>query len=354
MTELTYWDDLKAYTRKAARLQSMNIHPSGPRDVDVDPGFEDPLMQYVTIYDVVERRYAGFSNAEQQLWYGSSNPKHWQARKEFNGLRDTWDVETWLTVFLIHRATGSGASFAHDHGFRNSILPEFGEHCRTSSDVVEYWLEQARSGRALFTSIGNQPPPFPKPTSDWPRASDAYMAVHARDLVRDVVDHLFRRHHNGPAPIRHVVDIANEWNHRREIKRFNFVYTAWVMDIAEYFPTLVDPHSHCYYGKNALESMSLVASGVKDARLKTADLVMDQYVFWFQSEFPHLTAYPMSLEDVLCDYVRYVEAYVPKGYEHLEPWQIQNRSLVHHPVKHRSYHDHLARHDIASIYGVAT
>ena len=38
-----------------------------------------------------------------------------------------WDRVEWFFVFLLHRITGSGASFEADHGYRNSILPEIAE-----------------------------------------------------------------------------------------------------------------------------------------------------------------------------------------------------------------------------------
>jgi hypothetical protein len=37
---------------------------------------------------------------------------------------------------------------------------------------------------------------------------------------------------------------------------------------------------------------------------------------------------------------------VPKGYEHLKPWQVTNKSLIPHHTKHWTYNKHLEAHNV--------
>ena len=294
----------------------------------------DPLMHFITIYDCVERRYAGFSNALQQVWFGSDNPKRWQIDARFDGAREQLSELDWLWVFLVHRVTGSGASFSHDHGFRNSIVSDMVLAGPQAGDMKKYLIKEMNSGRAVFTSIGNQIPPFPKPVAPFRRGSDLYLSEVAPRLCYDMWRWL-RAQTTRPG-VQQVADQACALHREYGVKQFKFVLTAWAMDVAEYFATMCDPHSHVHYGKNALESLDLLFNY---AGKRNHEAAMDYVV-------EHLAGTgvsreilrPYSLEDVLCDYVRYVERYVPKGYEHLRKHHVENASLVDHPNRHASYH----------------
>jgi hypothetical protein len=72
----------------------------------------------------------------------------------------------WFYLFMIHRVTGSGASFSYDHGFRNSILADMAMNADNMIHMRNYVLSEMRTGRPIFTSIGNQIPQFPKPTNN--------------------------------------------------------------------------------------------------------------------------------------------------------------------------------------------
>ena len=342
-----HWDNFVQYYDKCVTLQQININSLHGRDTSEDLHVDDPLMHYITIYDVVERRFAGFSNAIQQVWFGSQNPKRWQIDAAFDDVSFRNDEEAWLMLFLIHRLTGSGASFSYDHGFRNSILNDMAKACDTAADMVRFTVEALQSGRAVFTSIGNQIPPFPKPQGPYARAGEYYIAEFALDLVRDLLRHL--KVWQKSKSIRDVVEWIHEWHSVRGIKRFHFVMTAFVMDIAEYMPHYIDRYSRVNYGANAVEALTLLFdnNGSKN-KLEFLDNAMDYVV-------QRLTG-PMadddkvmgigkaySLEDVCCDYVRYVGCYVPKGYEHLEPWQVTNNSLITDYPKHWTYQKHIER-----------
>jgi hypothetical protein len=328
-TEYAY--DFLIYYDRAKRLQEMNIGSPVGRDVDDDPGFYDPLMQYVTIYDCVDRRLAGFSNALQQVFLGADNPKRWQVNLMFDGWRNWSTTKAQMFLCLWHRVTGSGASFSHDHGFRNSQVA----YLATAHDMdgmKKLGLQLLRDPKVkCFTSIGNQIPAFPKPYPPYLTGGERYFDEYAAQLVSHVAAVLYKRFsyvEAGPLTIPEVVREIELWCRQRHLKVFRFVYTAWAMDLATYWPELVDPKSHVHYGKNALESLGLMFEGFTP---KLVDTAME----WIMEATGNDE--PMSLEDVLCDYVRYIERYVPKGYEHLEPWQVQNTSSVNHPVRHPSY-----------------
>ena len=332
-----YYDDFLLYYEKAKTLQEINLSSPTGREHGHSP-FHDPLMAWIPIYDCVERRYAGFSNAIQQVWWGSANPKKWQTVNLFDDLHDVFEVEDWLWLFLFHRLTGSGASFDQDHGFRNNRVGYLAVLNTGRYGMREAALRLLADGEPCFTSIGNQIPPFPKPVFPYNRGSEVYIAKHSVQLVEFITGYIKEQSMYAPLSIVEVVDLIEAWSRRRGLKMFHFVLTAWVMDIAEYFPHYVDPKSHVNYGKNALESLSLMFDGFKKKNVNDyMNLIMEATG----------NDEPMSLEDVLCDYVRYIEHYIPKGYiDKLEPWQTRNASTVDHPVKHPSYYKVKGRVDV--------
>lgn len=345
--ETRYWEDFKQYYDWAVQLQHINISSETGRDTSEDLHVPDPLMHYITIYDVVERKYAGFSNAIQQIWCGSENPKKWQIDRKFDGIHEVYSEEDWLWLFLIHRVTGSGASFSWDHGFRNSILADMALNANDHEDMRKFVLDEMNLGRPIFTSIGNQIPPFPKPEGDYKRGSELYIGEFMTDLVVDTLRYL--QQSGGGLSVAKTVDWVNEWHKARGLKQFHFVMTAWVMDIAEYMPHYIDRYSRVNYGRNAVEALELLfdGEGFKNKRA-FLDGAMDYVVSHLNSPYAEDDqerglgkAY--SLEDVCCDYVRYVGCYVPKGYEHLEAWQVNNNSMIDDYPKHHSFVKHLTK-----------
>ena len=110
----------------------------------------DDLIENITIYDTVERRHAGFQNMLQDLWLGSSAPKyykweedHQSRNRSYDNLHERFSMEEWVYLFLVHRITGSGASFEADHGYRNTILPllvEINQKKRSRKSVIHAHL----------------------------------------------------------------------------------------------------------------------------------------------------------------------------------------------------------------------
>src|SRR3990167_2136835 len=303
-----YLEDFERYYKKAKQLQEANL--SGVKNP-----VGDLLMDQIPIYDTVNRCYAGFSNVPQQLWYGSKNPKKHQRREEFDRLANLWREQEWFYVLLVHRVTGSGASFSHDHGFRNVICPTIcAARLNTIQEMVDFikWHKQP-----IFTSIGNQIPPFPRPTHLYEQGGKYYLCEMAPGLVYHILTWLSKKEE--PVGVKDCVDEILRWQVSKGLKRYAFVLTAWAMDLGEYFPKYVNRQSHCYYGKNAQETLNLIFSDGKKNNF-------DQKVDWLCERLR--ATKPYDMEDVLCDAIRYWENYVPKGYNHIPNERLENNSLI--------------------------
>ena len=125
-------------------------------------------MQQIDIYDCYTRNAAGFSNVVQDLKFRSKTPKrHHQIKNSALGKKhwdlcdnyvtDQWDLKTWFFAYMAHRATGSGASFTRDHGYRNNCVHEWGV-MESMDQMIENIKERKANKIPTFTSIGNQPP----------------------------------------------------------------------------------------------------------------------------------------------------------------------------------------------------
>lgn len=320
-----YFFEALHYVSKAKKLQAASL--AGKRV----PKVGDPLMEAIPIYNTVERRYAGFSNVPELLWYGHNAPKFviegsssnvrkplglkpWRGRDMFH----TKNIDAWLYITLAHRITGSGASFEHDHGFRNNRIIEMQMAHDTAEGMGSYLRYYPDP---IFTSIGNQIPPFP------PMGGREYLHKLAPDLCMMMAGALmvWRTEKKEPMPIKTAVDMALRFQKAQGTKQFKFVVTAWVMDMAEYLPHLVDPNSDCYHGKNAIESMNICFE-----RLPTMKL--QEFYDTATRLFADVTGTkPMDVEDASpgCDLVRWIENYVPKkGFDHVHRDGIYNGSSL--------------------------
>jgi hypothetical protein len=320
-----YVDDFLRYYKIALRLEERNLRRlAGEQDDYVAP---DPLMENVLIYNNVHRRYAGFSKVLEDI--------HGRRPDRFAFDCSHFNDYTWRYLELVHRVTGSGASFEKDHGYRNAIVPRLAATYTDLVDMAAYLehLDTVFDGvrPPIFTSIGNQIPPFPKPLSPFNSGGFMYLARYAPRLAIDYQSWLTisLAERQTPMDQRVATDWVLSWHTKYGLKKFHFVLTAWVMDTAEYAPEYVSRESLVYYGKNALECLALLFKPIGKEKQSQAN---DEGVLWLCEQ---LGAYPYDLEDVLCDYIRYVENYVPPGsYAHLEPEQKLNASLVQdHPKR---------------------
>lgn len=291
-----YFDDFLAYYKRAKILEDRN-HRAGKKKT-----CGDPLQDNVTIYDTVHRRYAGFSNVLRDL-HAAPNKK--------------WKLPEWLFVYGIHRMTGSGASFfpksegPRRHGYCNVIAPHLAT-LNTIPQMVEFIRDYEPP---MFTSYGNQPPPFPSPEEPYRTGGRYYFCEIWPELVMTIVDGLDGS--DGPS-VASMCDWIFSLHKERGLKQFKFTHTAFVMDIADWHPKLIRPNTQCYYGANCLLAMNAMFSDNNRPKGKQFyHGAMDQLVEAC-SKILGEEAAPMDVEDCACDAVRYWNRFVPKfGYEHL-------------------------------------
>ena len=163
-----YYDDFLDYYKKAQTQQELCNLGIVPHS---DSGVGDALMETIELYDVVERKYAGFSQIVNDVFYGwTEKHPYWTKMdagfhtKERKIVAKRWkkkhDVKTWLYVFLLHRVTGSAINYAKiPSGYHNTLLFDLHE-CDNIAEMVDVMRSYLKP---FYTSIGYQFPAFPKP-----------------------------------------------------------------------------------------------------------------------------------------------------------------------------------------------
>lgn len=324
-----YFLEAIAYHHRAKLLQDRNV---GLLPKSTLSGC--PLQDTVHIYDTVSRWAAGFSNIPQEMFLDSENPKHqWNIEHGYacDGYQEKFDYAEWFYIFLIHRVCGSGASFAMvgdsklpPHGWYNSPVPYLCKNADSTASIRR--LIKDFSG-PMFSSMGNQIPSFNKPSPGYHQGGREYLVDIAPKLAEDFFNWLTDQ--SEPVGIQSAVDWCLDWQTLHGWRRFKFVLTAWVMDIAEYFPGLVDENSNCYHGSNAIASLELVFKPIaKMNKQRFYDTGTKMFCDLFGTR-------PMDVEDAApgCDLIRYCEQYInPKGYEHVDRSKTFNISHIKHPT----------------------
>jgi hypothetical protein len=290
-----------------------------------DSQMGDDLLENVHLYDVVNRKLAGFSQIVNDVFYGwdSSHPYwhkmeqgiHTRERgyiaRDWTGKHADFDLPEWLYVFLLHRITGSGINYSKKpSGYHNTILPHLYE-----TDSIEGMVRKLNHyPHPFYTSVGYQFPSFPKipEGSNYKRGGDYYLSEYAPKLCRELAEWLQRS--NAKKDMREIGEWMFEWNTRHGLRVYRFQYAAFIADIADWYPQYVNLDSMFYYGTNAVECISYLA--VNTDKLKKEvflDKVMDKI-------YTDTGAYPYDAEDVCCDFIRWVENYVKPGtdYNHLD------------------------------------
>lgn len=324
MIKTEFFKDFCNYYEKASHLQQKNIGKY------MGMAINDPLMENVTIYDTVNRRYAGFSKALEDI-HGVRTRKDLVRYADFSQKLDSLQFHF---IHLFHRFTGSGASFQptilpdgtrnpNEHGYYNNHVEQLAQ----LGDIDKMREYIVANKRPMVTSVGNQPPSLKNgDPSKYRLAQQYYFDNFAAQFVRDYLTFLMNKEHetNQPTGIKEAVDFSCEWHKARGFKQWHFVLTAFVMDTAEYYPELVDPASHCYYGANCVRSFDLIFIKEKGDPKKKGDyqeLCMTELCKAVQGR-------PYDVEDVCCDYIRYIVEYIPKGYDHLTAEQTKNNSTL--------------------------
>lgn len=325
-----YYPDFLSYFKKAEKQQELCNLGVVPHS---ESGVGDPLMESVELYDVVERKFAGFSQIVNDAVYGWTEEHpywvkmdagfHTQERKKvarkWSGKSDVFELEEWLYLFLLHRVTGSAINYAKiPSGYHNTLIFDLHD-CSTIEEMVD--VVRSHPG-PFYTSVGYQFPQFPKPPAgSYKRGGDYYLSEFAPRLVRDLAKWLRK---GKPKALRQVGDWLFEWNKSNGLKRYVFQYAAFIADIADWFPEFVDRETPFYYGTNAIECISYLATPTQRVKKEEfLDAVMMRI-------FEDTGSVPYNAEDVCCDYIRWVENYVKPGghYDFVDRDKVWNSSSI--------------------------
>jgi hypothetical protein len=319
-----YYDEFLRY-HEMAKWQNENCN-LGLTPYSETP-WDDDLIKNVYLYDVVERKYAGFTQLLLDMWYNADNHpyknKMDSKRKAIIDSFDTsfWSLEEWLFVFFVHRLTGSGINYSlSTSGYHNSILLHFNE-CDDVSDMVE--IIKNHEG-PKFTSAGYQIAHFPKPKGKYVRGGDWFMCEILPTLVNWFAEYLQK----GKKDFRTLMKWLSKFNSGNGFRVFRFQYAATLADIADFFPDLVNRQSPFFYGTNAIECLKYLAENNGGyAKTDFLDKLMDKIC-------SDTDMVPYNAEDVACDFIRWVENYInPKSdYSHLcldSVWS--SHRIIDHP-----------------------
>ena len=313
-----YYDEYLRYFEMAKKQQAscnLGITPY------LESNLNDDLMHNVELYDVVERKYAGFSALVNDIYYGWDSkhpyyhkmidghctPQRQMIAKEWTGKNNEFGMPEWLYLFILHRVCGSGINYAvKPSGYHNTIIPAMSD-CRSIEDMAKL---VNLYHKPFYTSVGYQFPAFPKPPSNYKRGGDYYLTEYAPRLARDLANYLWL---GPPKDLREVGAFMLSWNVKNGMRQFKFQYAAVVADIADWMPQLVNRESHFYYGTNAVECISYLIEPKKGNKEVQLDSMMDRIL-------ADTGALPYNAEDVCCDFIRWVENYIRPGrdYDHLD------------------------------------
>lgn len=309
METTPYYDEFLRYS-EMAKWQHKNCNLG--KIPHFESSFDDDLMKKVHLYDVVERKYAGFTQLLLDMFHDArSHPykrkltdRRSNIIKSFDGVRDRWGLEEWLFIFFVHRLTGSGINYAKvPSGYHNSPLLHFNE-CKNIKEMIKTF--KSIQG-PKYTSVGYQIAPFPKPPVGYSRGGDYFICEKLPQLIKQVAKLLEK---GGKKEFRAIFEWLEKYNRTEGFKVYHFQYGAAIADIADFFPEFVDLDSHYFYGKNALECMSyLIVRKPGKNKVAVFDELVEDLVLKTKIK-------PYNLEDVMCDFIRWVENYVDTRHDY--------------------------------------
>lgn len=335
MIKTRYYDDFLKYFELAKAQQiKCNVPHFGDH---LSSNMNDDLMHNVELYDVVERKYAGFSQIINDIFYGwTDKHPYWErmqagkatSQRELvanNWTGKTHSLDIWLFLFILHRVCGSAINYAtKPSGYHNTIL--FKLHLADNiEDMKKIIKAEGKMGKPFYTSVGYQFPAFPKPTTEYKKGGDYFLCEYAPKLAQELAVFLATP---GRKDLREIGEFMLSWNQEHGLRRYAFQYAAVVADIADWFPHFVNRESMFYYGTNAVECISYLATN--DRKLKKEDF-LDEVMTQIYEDTGSV---PYNAEDVCCDYIRWVENYVRPGadYAHLDYDKIWSSSdIKDHP-----------------------
>ncbi len=311
-----YYDEFKYYFKLAKDQQDKSNLGHIPHK---DSQLNDPLMETIELYDVVERKFAGFSQIVNDVFYGwSEDHPYWsrmdaglytKQRKEvatnWTNKRSIFGLPEWLYVFILHRVTGSAINYGtKPSGYHNTLLFDLWR-----SDTIEDMCEQVKfANKTFYTSIGYQFPAFGiEGDYEYKRGGDYYLCEFAPRLARDLAT--FLETSNKKLDLREIGDWMFNWNKTNNLRVYRFQYAAIIADIADWFPEFVNRESMFYYGTNAVECIGYLAD-TPNGKGKKSEEFLDGVMKLIYEE---IGSVPYNAEDVACDFIRWIENYVRPG-----------------------------------------
>ena len=275
-------EEFKYYYERAKKMQELKYEGKDWTEMDV----ADELIWNIPIYDVVNRRFAAFSSLPEAIRRGRNDPKR-------NGVffdRMHISDEDFVNLLYLFRLCGSGINyipktekgiFLGTHGFGNFWIVDL---LLDGAYDTKSWLDEMPQNK--FCDVKGYLLPMVK------GGLRNYIIKNSMELVGMIKNYIALGPKRG---IKEVVDFGNKWLVDNGFKRQNFVLTAFAMDLAEYFPALVDRDSDVYLGSNAKKCLKLIAPGKNQTN--TLKMLCD-----ITGSFSK----PYDMEDVACDFIRFI------------------------------------------------
>ena len=349
-----YYDEFIRYFNLALKQQELSNLGMVPH---AESGMNDPLMEHIQLYDVVERKYAGFSQIVNDVFYGWTPdhpywehmqagkiyPQREEVAKKWTGRQNIFGLEEWLYIFILHRVCGSAINYAtKPSGYHNTILFHLHE-CNTIEEMCEVIKHHPDP---FYTSVGYQFPAFPKPPQPKPaedsfvgmanfskpeyvykRGGDYFLCEFAPRLARDMAEYLRK---GGKKDLRQLGQWMFDWNAANGLRAYRFQYAAVIADVADWYPEYINRESMFYYGTNAVECIGYLADPVSGGGKKSEEF-LDAVMTKIYEDTGSL---PYNAEDVACDFIRWIENYLRPGadYNHIDMDTLWNSSsITDHP-----------------------
>tara|TARA_S200002703_G_scaffold106421_1_gene92415 strand:+ start:1390 stop:2286 length:897 start_codon:yes stop_codon:yes gene_type:complete len=273
-------DQFIDYYGKAKKMQELKFQNGTWTKQDVN----DDLVWNIPIYDVVNRRYAAFSSLLEAIIEKENDPKG-------NGVyfkHLDLDKDSFIFLCYLFRLCGSGINYIPKqnepwgtHGFGNFFIIDL---LRDGIIDPKYWIYGIPDKK--FCDVKGYLLPMIK------GGLKKFIEKESYYFINYLIDYV---NIGGIKSIKDVVDKGNDWLLSNNYKRQNFVLTAFAMDLAEYYPKLVDQDSDVYIGSNASKCLKMILPNMKkDKALR--------YLCDITGGFSK----PYDMEDVACDFIRYI------------------------------------------------
>ncbi len=302
-------EGLDDYHVKSRIVQEYHFegNPKRMKDKEFKSLIDDDLIYNVPIYDVLHRRYAAFSSLVEALWYGEQDPK---GNGEYFPKFERYDLDVieWMYLFYTFRLCGSGINYKPKksegfspfgtHGFGNFWIID---DIRLGRLGIENWEDSLQDRNRPFTNNKG----YLLPQFSFPHLKNSHLKYFILRWSKRFIDDLFRFISRNPGlSIYEITDYGNDWLMDKGFKRQNFVMTAFAMDMAEYFPHLVNKESKVYAGTNATKCIKQIFRKV--GKMSEFDFINEALQFLAD----RYGANPYDVEDSrACDPIRYFQEY---------------------------------------------